>query len=143
MSPNHQDLRPLLRDEPPPADGVLVVRGGPSSVERLADHAHRTYDAYTLDGDPLWGVSVFCALDDVGPASLDALLRRFASYRVVHLPTVGGVIEAGFDLLPSFRRPHFTVRLADAEPETLTQLLDALGSARPNAYHGRERPGRS
>jgi len=143
VSPNRQDLRSLLREETPPADGVLVVRGGPTSIERLADHVQRTHDAYTLDGDPLWGVSVFCAMDDVGPASLDALLRRFASYRVVHLPTVGGVVGAGFDLLPSFRRPHFTVQLADAEPQTLTQMLAALGPVRPNPYHGRKRPGRS
>lgn len=143
MSPARQDFRPLLREEAPPSDGVLVVRGGPSSIERLLDHAQRTHDAYTFDGEPLWGVSVFCALDDVGPASLDALLRRFGSYRVVHLPTVGGVVDAGFDLLPSFRRPHFTVRLTDAEPGTLTHLLDALGPARPNPYHGRKRPGRS
>jgi len=143
VSPNRQELRPLLREEAPPADGVLVVRGGPSSIERLLDHAQRTHDAYTLDGEPLWGVSVFCALDDVGPASLDALLRRFASYRVVHLPTVDGVVSAGFDLLASFRRPHFTIQLTDAGPETLTQLLDALGPARPNPYHGRQPPGRS
>jgi hypothetical protein len=72
-APDRQDIGPLLRDEEPPANGVVVVRGGPNSIERL-EHAQRTADAYTLDGDPLWGVSVFCALDDVGPGSLDALL---------------------------------------------------------------------
>jgi hypothetical protein len=141
--PDRQDLRPLLRDEEPPAEGVVVVRGGPNLIERLLGHAQRTHDAYTLDGEPLWGVSVFCALDDVGPGSLDALLRRFASYRVVHLPTVRDLTDAGFDLLPSFRRPHYTVRLGDAENRTLTRLLDALGPAQPNPYHGRKRPGRS
>lgn len=142
-TPGRQDLRPLLRDEEPPGEGVVVVRGGPNSIERLLQHAQRTHDAYTLDGEPLWGVSVFCAIDDVGPGSLDALLRRFASYRVVHLPTVSDVTVAGFDVLPSFRRPHFTVRLDDADDPTLSRLLDALGPARPNPYHGRKRPGRS
>ncbi|MGH9185595.1 MAG: hypothetical protein ACRD0U_07255, partial [Acidimicrobiales bacterium] len=79
-APGRQDIEPLLRDEEPPPNGVVVVRGGPNSIERLLEHAQRTADAYTLDGDPLLGVSVFCALDDVGPGSLDALLRRFASY---------------------------------------------------------------
>ncbi|MEJ7582713.1 MAG: hypothetical protein WKF43_01255 [Acidimicrobiales bacterium] len=72
---------------------------------------------------------------------LRPLLRD--SYRVVHLPTVRDITVAGFDLLPSFRRPHFTVRLDDAESDTLRQLLGALGPARPNPYHGLKRPGRS
>lgn len=139
---DRQELRPLLRDERPPSDVVVVVRGGPSSVDRLREHARRTHDAYVLDGEPL-GLSVFCALDDVGAASLDALLRRFASYRVVHLPTVGQLIAFGFDLLPSFRRPHFTVRLEDDGDRSLTRLLEALGPAGANPYHGRQRPGRS
>lgn len=138
-----EELRPLLRDERPPSDAVVVVRGGPSSVDRLREHARRTHDAYVLDGQPLWGVSVFCALDDVGTASIDTLLRRFASYRVVHLPTVGQLLTARFDLLPSFRRPHFTVRLEDDDDGSLTRLLDALGPPEANPYHGRQRQGRS
>lgn len=140
--PGRQELRPHLRDERPPAHGVVVVRGGPNSVARLREHARRTHDAYVLDGKALWGVSVFCALDDVGSASLDALLERFASYRVVHLPTVGQLAAAGFELLPSFRRPHYTVRLADDSEGTLKTLLDALGPAEANPYHGQRRPGR-
>ncbi len=141
--PGRDELRPLLRDERPPSDAVVIVRGGPSSVGRLRQHARRTHDAYVLDGQPLWGVSVFCALDDIGTASIDALLRRFASYRVVHLPTVGQLAASGFDLLPSFRRPHFTVRLVDDGDRSLTRLLDALGPAGANPYHGRQLPGRS
>jgi hypothetical protein len=142
-SQDQQELRPNLRDERPADDSVVVVRGGPSSIERLREHARRTHDAYVLDGEPLWGVSVFCALDDIGTASLDGLLRRFASYRVVHLPTVHRLVVAGFELLPSFRRPHFTVRLDGDDDENLTHFLDALGPADTNPYHGRKRPGRS
>jgi hypothetical protein len=80
-----EELRPYLRDERPPDDAAVVVRGGPDTLAKLATHARRTHDAYILDGEPLWGISVYCALDDVGPASLDGLLRRFASYRAVHL----------------------------------------------------------
>jgi hypothetical protein len=130
-----QELRPSLRDEPAPGDGIVVVRGGPTSHQKLLAHAHRTHDAFMLDGNPLWGISVFCALDDIGPASLDALLRRFASYRVVHLPRAAGLREAGFDLLPTFKRPHFTVRLPS--PDEISRLLRALGNAEPNPYHGR------
>lgn len=118
------------------------MRGGPSSIERLRDHARRTHDAYVLDGNDFWGVSVFCALDDVGPGSLTGLLQRFGSYRVVHLPTVRRLVDAGFELLPSFRRPHFTIRLDADDGSTLARLLGALGPAEPNPYHGRKRPGR-
>ena len=105
-------------------------------MAQLAGHSRRTRDAYMLDGQPVDGVSVFCALDDVGPASLDALLQRFASYRVVHLPAVGQLRSAGFELLATFRRPHFTIRLSSATEPQLQALLDALGEARPNPYHG-------
>lgn len=74
-------------------------------------HARRTHDAYVLTVNRCGGISVYCALDDVGPASLDGLLRRFASYRAVHLPRAGQLRRAGFPLLPSFGRPHYTARL--------------------------------
>lgn len=134
-----EELRPYLRDERPPDDATIVVRGGPDTLAKLAAHAH---DAYVLDGEPLWGISVYCALDDVGPGSLDGLLRRFASYRAVHLPRTGQLRRAGFPLLPSFGRPHYTIRLDGDDPAGLTRLLDALGPAEANKYHRRERPGR-
>lgn len=82
------------------------------------------------------------ALDDVGPAALDGLLRRFASYRAVHLPRTGQLRRAGFPLLPSFGRPHYTIRLDGDDPAALGRLLDALGPAEANKYHRREQPGR-
>jgi hypothetical protein len=137
-----EELRPYLRDEQPPDDATVVVRGGPDTLAKLATHARRTHDAYVLDGVPLWGISVYCALDDVGPASLDGLLRRFASYRVVHLPRTGQLQRVGFPLLPSFGRPHYTIRLDGDDPARLTRLLEALGPAETNKYHRTERPGR-
>lgn len=132
------ELRPSLRDEAAPDDGIIVIRGGPTSIAKVRSHAQRTHDAFVLDGQPIWGVSVFCALDDLGGASLEALLRRFASYPVVHLPRAGRLRHAGFELLPTFRRPHFTVTMGT--PDDAAALLDALGEAEPNPYHER-RPG--
>lgn len=137
-----EELRPYLRDERPPDDATIVVRGGPDTLAKLAIHAGRTHDAYVLDGEPLWGISVYCALDDVGPASLDGLLRRFASHRAVHLPRTGQLLGAGFPLLPSFGRPHYTIRLDGDDQAGLTRLLDTLGPTQANKYHRRERPGR-
>jgi hypothetical protein len=137
-----RELRRLVRDERPPDDATMVIRGGPESASRLREHAERTNEYFTLDGEPAWGVSVFCALDDVGEASLPGLLSRFASYRIVHLPTAGQVRRAGFEILPTFGRPHFTVVLPDAGQATLGRLLDTLGAAEPNPYYGGRRPKR-
>ncbi len=60
-------MRPHLRGEAVPDDRIVVVRGGPTSIEKLAAHAARTHGAFVLDGHPLLGISVFCALDDIGP----------------------------------------------------------------------------
>lgn len=93
---NQDELRPHIRDEQAPGDAVVVLRGCPDTLEKLAGHARRTNAAYCLDGDPVRGVSVFAALDDVGPASLDALLaHRLVSYRLVHTPTAAMLIEVG------------------------------------------------
>ena len=135
---DHEELRPLVRQEAVVADEVLVVRGGPDALAKLATHARRAHRAYVLDGQPFFGVSVFAALDDIGPASLDGILAgRMATYRHVHLPTAGAVLQAGFELLPTFGRPHLTVVLeSDAELD-LRRLLEALGPAQANPYHGR------
>jgi hypothetical protein len=108
-----EELRPYLRDERPPDNSIIVVRGGPSTLAKLAMHARRTQDAYGLDG----------------------LLRRFASYRVVHLPHASQLRSAGFQLLPSFGRPHYTVRLAGDDQAELTRLLDVFGPVQANKYH--------
>jgi hypothetical protein len=128
-----EELRPYLRDERPPDNSIVVVRGGPSTLAKLAIHARRTQDAYGIDGEPLWGISVFCALDDVGPASLDSLLRRFASYRVVHLPYASQLRSAGCQLLPSFGRPHYSQ--ARGRRPGRTHPLDVFGPAQANKYH--------
>lgn len=114
-----------------------MIRGGPDMVAKLATHARRTCRAYSLDGQPLYGVSVFLALDDIGPASLTGLLGdRMSTYRLVHTPTVAFLQHAGFPLVPTFRRPHYTLRLGGDTQEELRLLLDALGPPEVNPYYG-------
>ena len=133
---NREELRPHVRDERPSTIDVVIVRGGPDTLGKLAEHARRTHRAYSLDGLPLWGVSVFCALDTLGPSSLQGLLSgRLSTYRAVHMPTVGQIVEAGFTLLPTFARPHYTLRVRDANRDELERLLAALGRLRENPYH--------
>jgi hypothetical protein len=132
------EQRNRLRAEQPPDDAVVVIRGGPDTAGKLARHADRTARAWTLDGGALHGVSVFGAVDELGDASLDGILEAMATYRVVYLCRVGELRAAGFDLLPTATRPHFTLFAPDT-PGTLDveRLLAILGTAQPNPFHDR------
>jgi len=131
------ELRPQLRAEPAPAEALIVLRGGPDTISLLRTHARRTQRLYCLDGAPLLGISVFGALGNEGSASRDGLLAgRLVTYPLVHAVTVGALASAGFEVLATFRRPHFTIRLrTDADAEA-SRLLDALGTAQENPYNG-------
>jgi hypothetical protein len=123
-----------LRAEELPADATVLVRGGRDTPDKLRTHAQRTARAWSLEGRPLLGISVFAVLD----MPLDELLsRRFATFRTIHLLTVGRLREHGFELLPTGQRPHYTVRLQQAGELELKRLLDALGAARPNPQYAR------
>lgn len=127
------EQRPLLRAEPLPAEVTVVVRGGRDTADKLLSHALRTARAWSLDGDPLHGISVFAVLD----LPLDVLLReRFATFRTVYLPTVASLLDGGFELLPTGRRPHFTVHMRRADELEVARLLVALGPARDNPSYG-------
>lgn len=147
MADEHQserdEVRAHVRLEAPSVDQTVTLRGGPDNVDKLRRHALRTNRAFLLDGRPVFGVSVFCALDDIGPGSLDGLLRdRLSSYRWLHTPTVEQLADAGFELLATFGRPHFTLLLDDLTHHLLARLEDALGPPVENPYHRTGRSGR-
>ena len=128
------EQRTRLRDEQTPVAATLLVRGGPDTADKLRRHAERTARAWALDGQPLLGISVFAVLD----MSLDDLLRRrFTSFRTIYVPAAGQLAESRFELLPTGQRPHFTVRLRDADAPELDRLLKALGAAQPNPQYAR------
>jgi hypothetical protein len=77
------EQRPRLRAEEPPAGATVVVRGGRDSPEKLRSHVQRTARAWSLDGQPLLGISVFAVL---GEPLDDLLRRRFAAFRTIYLP---------------------------------------------------------
>jgi hypothetical protein len=86
---------------------------------------------WSLDGVPLLGVSVFADLD----GALDQLLRdRFQRFRIVHRLEAAWL--ESFQLLPTFKRPHFTVCMQHADERELAELLAALGAPELNPeYH--------
>ena len=97
------EQRALLRDEQAPGNATIVVRGGCDTRAKLRRHVERTARAWSLDGRPLLGISVFAVLD----APLEELLReRFANFRSVYLLTVAGLTRCGFQLLANGQRPR-------------------------------------
>lgn len=116
----------VLRDEAPPEDAVVVVRGGQMDseyVRRTAQDAHAEVGLYT--------VSVFLALDD----SVDVVCAGepfLARYGKVRFSTVGSLRASGFMLIPTFERPHYDVVLPDLNHSTLQRLDRCFGPPTPN-----------
>lgn len=128
------EQRPLLRAEQLSAGTTAVVRGGRDTRDKLRRHAQRTARAWSLDGQPLLGISVFAVLDiSLG----DLLRRRFATFRTIYLFPMASLAEYEFELLPTGQRPHFTVRLLRADNPELDSLLAALGAPQPNPQYAR------
>ena len=128
------EQRARLRSERSLAAATFLVRGGPDNLDKLRRHAERTARAWALDGQPLFGISVFAVL---GIPLDDLLRRRFTSFRTIYLPTAGLIAEFRFELLPTGQRPHFTIRLQNAGNAELDRLLTALGAAQPNSKYAR------
>jgi hypothetical protein len=127
------EQRPRLRAEEPPTATTLVVRSGRDTPDKLRRHAQRTARAWSLDGKPLLGISVFAVLD----ISLEDLLaRRFATFPVICLSSVGRLHEHGFELLSTGQGPHFSVHLHHADEPELARLLAALGDPQRNRQYG-------
>lgn len=116
----------VLRDEDPPEDVVVVVRGGAMESAYLRRTALDAYDEVGL-----YTVSVFLALDD----SVEALCARepyLLRYGKVRLSTVGALRAAGFAVIPTLARPHYDVVLPDVTAPTLSRLEGCFEPPVPN-----------
>jgi hypothetical protein len=129
-----RDIATRLRPDDPPGGDVLVIRGGPDTTGTLGQDAARTAEFWALEEVPLLGISVFAVFAVLG-MPLDQLRRdRFSRFSVIHRLQASYLEE--FQLLPTFRSPHFTVRLRQADAEELSRLLAALGAPILNPeYH--------
>jgi hypothetical protein len=75
-----------------------------------------------------------------GPGSRDGLLAgRLVTYPLVHTVRVGTLAAAGFELLATFRRPHFTIRLDSDSTAEASRLLEAMGYPEENPYNAEVR----
>lgn len=92
----------------PEAD--LVVRGWPLTVEGLLRNAGTTRSRYSWQDEPLVAIS---AEVTVAGWTLDAILSgsRLRTRSRYARAVVSTLVGAGFELLPTFAAPHYSVRL--------------------------------
>jgi len=133
-----EELRLRVRDELAPINAAVIIRGGRDTLALLRTHAGRLNRLYELDGAPIYGVSVFVARDDLGPASERSILAaKLRSYPTVYRTTVGRLVANGFEILPTFAIPHFTVLIPSLD--AVVELAAAFGKLVQNPYaEGRE-----
>jgi hypothetical protein len=130
-------IEPHIRQEDPPADGVLVIRGGPLTIEKLLDHAVRQQRDYSFRGQPMASVSVAATVDGW---TVDRILReRLWSRTTYGTATVATVQAAGYELLPTHRAPHYDIVLPAATFESASMLLTLFGTGLSNPFRRRTR----
>ncbi|MHB8670768.1 MAG: hypothetical protein ACYDAD_09455 [Acidimicrobiales bacterium] len=116
-----------VRSEDLADDALIVVRGGdldPAVLRADAVAAHARFGEY--------GVSVFAVADE--PA-LDELARhRLAQFDVLVLMTAGAIREAGLELRPTFRRPHYTILIPDLDRD-IERLVACENVRRANPHY--------
>lgn len=116
----------VLREELPPDDAVVVVRGGEMNSDFVRRTATRSFEEVGV-----FTVSVFLALTE----SVEDLCRGVEDlerYGKVRMSTVGRLRALGFALLPTLASPHFDVLLPDLEASTLDRLELGFDSPVPN-----------
>jgi hypothetical protein len=104
------------------------------ATERLADTASDAFDDYGV-----YAVSVEAAVD----MTVDELCRTSSRigdrYGRVRLSTFGRLRQVGFAVIPTFKRPHFDVVLADLSELTLARLDRCFDEPIRNPGRGQRR----
>jgi hypothetical protein len=123
---------PRVRDERPPDDAALVIRGGLHSLD-LDKVRAVCLDSMADSG--FYGLSVFVALDgDV--MALCERIGRLRSPGTIWVARCGELRARGFDLLATDASPHYDVVLPDIAGTTITRVITCF-EMRPNPLRER------
>ena len=125
MIDDREELRLRVRDERPPLDASVVVRGGPDTASLLRSHARRLNRLYVLDGDSV-RISVFVAYGDIGATSERTILRANSTAIRPSTAPRWKLLRRGLNLLPTFAAPHYTVVIPDLD--AVAELAAAFGN---------------
>jgi len=114
---SRRESAPRIRRSPIPDEAVLVLRGDELEAEILradAERFHRRFDEWGR-----YGVSAFVASE---PEEVEVLCEtRLQRFETVLIFRRSDLVEAGIEVVPTFRRPHVT--LANADLDALVKAL--------------------
>jgi hypothetical protein len=137
------ELQPIenhLRNEAllGPTDGSLVVvRGGPFSIEKFIAHILRQSREYSFRGQPMTSLSVSVTSNEW---NLERLLAGPLNSRSTYATaSVQSIIDAQLLLLPTFTEPHYDLTLPDYKTSTLEVLAELFRHSQPNPFIKRRR----
>lgn len=133
-----QRREPRIRRRPIPGGAkVVVVRGDDATPD--SDRSQATAFRRRFSDWGRFGLSAYYAEDDAAVDDLASdLLERFPFLGVYE---VVALLDAGFEVVPTFRSPHVTIAFTDLD-EGLAALRAVAHLRRQNAYHvpGRRTP---
>ncbi|MEE9415129.1 MAG: hypothetical protein V3V01_07585 [Acidimicrobiales bacterium] len=117
-------------------DSSLVVRGWPLTIAGLLRNTDAARRRYSFRGRALVAISAEVTLEgwDIDAILSGPRLRTRRSYAVV---VANEVVAAGFDLLPTFSAPNYSVVMANYTEDQAQRLISVLGEVVPNPYHVR------
>jgi hypothetical protein len=134
-----EPIEPHLRSVELVQDSRLVVRGWPLTVDGLLRNADATRNRFSWRGDPL--VAVSAEMTGAG-WDLDRILagpRLRTRSRYAAAPAMA-LVTSGFELLPTFGAPHFSVVLGAYDDVSAEHLLEVLGQLRRNPHYVGRQP---
>jgi hypothetical protein len=121
-----------------PTDGSLVVvRGGPFSIEKFVAHILRQSREYSYLGQPMTSLSVSVTSNE---RDLERLLAGPPNSRSTYATaSVQAILDAELLLLPTFTQPHYDLTLPDYKTSTLELLAELFRHSQPNPFIKRRR----
>lgn len=136
-TPSGQPIEPLVRDEEPPDDAVVVIRGGPIAAAKIVEHALRQEAVFTYRGEPMIAISVDLTINGW---TVERILReRMWSRSSYATSTVGELRTAGYELLATSTAPHYSVILPSTTEEDAGSFLAHFGPTLQNEFRRRRR----
>lgn len=116
-----------IRDEPPPDDATVVLRGNLLTEEILTTTASENYEVYGFYGVSVWA--------DVGGATRDGLLAtKLVKQEVVAVFKAGHLREVGLELRPTGASPHYDVVHTDVG-QLVAKLIACPHKVIDNEYY--------
>ena len=127
MNDPRQHKRRQRRNQPVPAEGVVVVRGDVLAAESLRTDAADNHEMYGF-----YGISVFAETAEVPWTDLAA--TRFAAVPWLVLFTAGDLEAAGLELWDTGLAPYYDVVHADLG-QLVARMLGTAHRVVPNPHH--------